>query len=221
MREVIERVRFSAPHFDVLVVDDACQDRTPAVLKELSVVTARHVCNLGYGRAIQTAIKYALRNNYDALITLDADGQHMPEQMAGLFEEFSSGDWDLLIGSRRLANRSFNPAVPRRVGMSVFSILVQLATGRKIHDTSSGMKVMRRTVFEPLTAWPFLDFHAEAIVFLLRQGYHVGEFPISVGQRTAGQSMYSFLSHIKYPLKTTLMVILGLVHARLTRRKQT
>jgi glycosyltransferase involved in cell wall biosynthesis len=190
------------------------------ILDRLGVTTATHLCNLGYGRAIQTAIKYALEFEYDLLITLDADGQHQPEQVRDLHRESVTGDWGLLIGSRYVQTRAYtNSPLGRRLGMRLFSVMVRLITGRRIYDTTSGLKVIRRQVFDPLLHWHFVDFHAEAIVYLLRLGYHVGEYPISVAERTHGQSMYSALSHLKYPLKTSLMVILGMVEAELTRRR--
>lgn len=218
MFEVVSRVRAAAPEFDLLVVNDGSQDDTGRILKELRVVTATHLCNLGYGRAIQTAVKYALGYDYDVLITLDADGQHYPEHIRGLFEAYIEGNWDMLIGSRHL-NKNGYSGIPlgRRIGMRLFSILVRSTTGKRIHDTSSGLKVIGRSVFEPLTYWHFVDFHAEAIVYLLRLGYRVGEYPISVARRLKGKSMYSTLSLFKYPLKTMLMVFLGIVQASLTR----
>ena len=78
---------------------------------------------------------------------------------------------------------------------------------------------MRRCVFEPLTQWHFVDFHAEAIVYLMRMGYRIGEYPIQVAERKHGQSMYSVLSHLAYPLKTSLMILLGVVEAGILRRR--
>ncbi|MEK6282006.1 MAG: glycosyltransferase family 2 protein [Acidobacteriota bacterium] len=217
--EVISRVRASVPEFDLLVVNDGSKDNTSQILTQLNVLTATHICNLGYGRAIQTAVKYAIRHDYDALITIDADGQHYPEEIRGLFEEFVDGRWDMLIGSRYISKRSYS-GVPmgRRIGMKLFSIVTKSTTGKRVYDTTSGLKVIGRNVFEPLSYWYFVDFHAEAIVYLLRLGYQVGEYPITVAKRMKGTSMYNALSHFKYPLKTLLMALLGIVQASLTRR---
>jgi len=105
------------------------------------------------------------------------------------------------------------------VGMQLFSTLVRLTAGRRIYDTTSGLKIMGRQTFAPLTNWQFIDFHAEALVYLMRLGFRIGEFPITVATRSHGQSMYSTLSHVKYPLKTMLMLVLGLVQANLTRKR--
>jgi len=220
IREVVSRVRESLPEFDLLVVNDGSHDATRQILHDLHVVTATHLCNLGYGYAIQTAVQYAFSEKYDTLIILDADGQHHPEQIAGMVQEFINQGWDVLIGSRYVESRKYSGApFGRRRGMQLFSTLTGLVTGQHIYDTSSGLKIMRRSVFEPLTRWHFVDFHAEALVYLIRLGYRIGEYPITVAERMYGQSMYSVLSHLVYPLKTLLMILLGVVEAELTCRK--
>jgi len=221
IRQVVEGVRRALPEQDLLVVNDGSLDETGSILRTLGVYTTTHLCNLGYGRAIQTAIKYALRNRYDVLITLDADGQHQPEQIQSMLKRFGERKADCLVGSRYVESHNYGAApLGRRLGMRVFSLLTQIATRKRIYDTTSGLKIMRRSVFEPLTQWHFVDFHAEAIVYLLRLGFEIGEHPITVSERTAGQSMYSAISHIIYPLKTALMIFLGAIQADLTRRKR-
>ena len=221
IEEVVRRVRESLPDFDLLVVNDGSRDATGEILDRLKVVTATHLCNLGYGRAIQTAIKYAHDCDYDVLITLDADGHHLPEQVLSLYHVQVMHGWDVLIGSRYVMTHDYSQApLGRRIGMQLFSLLVRAISGHHIYDTTSGLKVIRRSVFEALTHWHFIDFHAEAIVYLLRLGYRVGEHPITAAERVQGQSMYSLLSHFTYPLKTSLILLLGVVEAGLTRRRK-
>jgi glycosyltransferase involved in cell wall biosynthesis len=215
---VVLKARECLPGLDLLVVDDGSVDTTASILSGLGVATARHCCNLGYGRAIQTALKFALRYGYDALITLDADGQHDPAQIRRMYEQAVENGWDVLIGSRYVEPRSYEGSpLGRRVGMHIFSVLVHLVARQRIYDTTSGLKVIRSTVFEPLVRWHFVDFHAEAIVYLMRLGYRIGEHPVTAAERRHGASMYSALSHVTYPLKTSLMILLGIVEAELMR----
>ena len=218
--DVVRRVRSSLPEFDLLVINDGSADSTAEILRSLGVVVATHLCNLGYGRAIQTAIKYAHQLNYDVLITLDADGQHHPEQVYRLYRESREASWDLLIGSRYIETRDYSrEPIGRRMGMQLFSVVAKLLTGRAIYDTTSGLKVMRRSIFAPLARWHFLDCHAEAIVYLLSLGYRVGESPISVAERTAGHSMYSFASLFQYPVNTGIMAAIAAVEGKLLQRR--
>jgi glycosyltransferase involved in cell wall biosynthesis len=220
IRNVVERVRANLPDCDVLVVNDGSQDATAAALAETGAIVVGHLCNLGYGRAIQTAVLYAQRAGYDRLVTLDADGQHDPAQVRALLDEFDRAQWDLLVGSRYVVSRRY-AGVPfgRRVGMKLFSAMVGVMAGQRVYDTTSGLKVIGRQTFAPLTKWQFIDFHAEALVYLIRLGYRIGEYPITVVERRHGTTMYSTLSHIKYPLKTALMVVLGVVEASLARKR--
>ncbi len=216
--EVVNRVRHSLPAFALLVINDGSSDRTQEVLDRLGVETAHHLCNLGYGRAIQTAIKYAAHHRYDVLITLDADGQHAPEQVLSLFHEFQASGKDCVVGSRFVKGRGYGGApFDRRLGMLLFSWLTWIFAGKRIYDTTSGLKAIRAVVFEPLARWHFVDFHAEALVYLSRLGFKVAEFPITVEERRAGVSMYSPVKALVYPLKTALMVLLAVAHARYSR----
>ena len=218
---VVDRVRADASDFDLLVINDGSRDDTGGVLARLGVATATHLCNLGYGRALQTAITYAERHGYDALITFDADGQHRASDLRRLYDAFNAGGYDLLIGSRFIEGRSYStePLV-RRLGMQLFSALIALFTGQRVHDTSSGLKVIGRRVFPALRGRPFVDFHAEVLVYLIESGYRVGESPIVVEPRRHGESMYSTLSALKYPLKVSFLILIGALEGRLARGRQ-
>jgi glycosyltransferase involved in cell wall biosynthesis len=216
---VITRLRVEAPGFDLLVVNDGSKDGTGVVLRELGVYHATHLCNLGYGWAVQTAIKYARVEGYDALITFDADGQHQASDLARLFRAFVDGRYDLLIGSRFVESRRYDsePFV-RRTGMRLFSLFIRLLTGQQVFDTTSGLKVIGRSAFDVLTSRPFVDFHAEAILYLVEDCYRVGECPIKVEPRRHGESMYDAFSAIKYPMKVIFLLIVGVIDARVFRR---
>jgi glycosyltransferase involved in cell wall biosynthesis len=216
---VVRDVRHAMPEADLLVVNDGSRDATADILRDLGVPVATHLCNLGYGRAIQTSIKYALANDYDILVTLDADGQHRPADIRRVVDDLRRNGWDALIGSRYAEMGSYAYAPPgRRLGMRLFSILTRVVSGRRIYDTTSGLKILRRSVFAPLVEWHFVDFHAEAIVYLSRLGFRVGEHPISAAERTHGRSMYSPISYLVYPLMTFTMVVLAVVQAGIARR---
>lgn len=221
INNVVNRVRETMSDFDLLVINDGSKDRTEEVLSAAGVMRVTHLCNLGYGRAIQTAIKFALVRGYDVLITLDADGQHHPEQIQEMFSAFVREKWDYLIGSRYVKTHNYGSSpLGRRIGMQLFSLLTRMPLGRRIYDTTSGLKIINRSVFEALVQWHFVDFHAEAIVYLARLGFRIGEHPITVAERQAGESMYSAISALVYPTKTLLMMFLGIIQASLTTRKK-
>ncbi len=100
--EVLRRVERAVSDVPVVVVDDGSRDETARVARAHGARVLRHPYNLGYGAALQTGYKYALRGGFRFLVQMDADGQHDPEQIHRLLEPLRAGDCDLLIGSRFL-----------------------------------------------------------------------------------------------------------------------
>ncbi|MEM1109120.1 MAG: glycosyltransferase family 2 protein [Planctomycetota bacterium] len=85
---------------DVLVIDDGSSDYTPMLLAMQPVDVIRHKTNLGYGRAIRDAFRWAQTYNYDWLITMDCDEQHEPESLPHFEQAILADDADLISGSR-------------------------------------------------------------------------------------------------------------------------
>src|SRR5258708_36658243 len=79
---LVTRLRECFPELDLLVVDDGSRDRTAETLQQLGGGAARHLCNLGYGRARQTPLGNAIAGHYDYVLTEDGDGQSPPEKPA-------------------------------------------------------------------------------------------------------------------------------------------
>ncbi|MGH2395801.1 MAG: glycosyltransferase family 2 protein [bacterium] len=218
IRGVIREIFHHLPTADVVVVNDGSKDSTKRVVQELGVLQIQHCTNIGYGRAVQTALKFARRHGYEALATIDGDGQHEPADLADLVDRFLDSRVDLLIGSRYKALGNYNYASPdRRAGMLFFSLLTRALTGRRIFDTTSGLRVIRETTFDALARWRFVDFHSEAIVYLLRLGYSIEEHAITTRMRVHGGSMYGGLNGLAYPIKTLTMAVLGIIEAEYYR----
>src|SRR6187401_2670723 len=98
---VLDQISALHPDIPVLVVDDASQDATVAIVQQHPEVSLIHLPFwMGYGGALQTAYKYAYRSGFDALIQMDADGQHDPKSIANLLEHLNHAD--VVVGSRFL-----------------------------------------------------------------------------------------------------------------------
>src|SRR5581483_9360666 len=195
---VLERVRAAQLTEDVLVVNDGSKDATAQIAESHGVRVVTHEVNRGYAAGLQTGMRYALEHGYDYLVFFDADGQHDPRYVADLrARALADGGPDIVIGSRFILPSGYHAPLGRKLGMAVFSWLT-LIGGRRIHDTTSGFKLLRRRAIEILCGQPFNDFHAEMIIFSLVAGLHVEEVPITVAERESGTSMYTWLDSIKY-----------------------
>lgn len=215
IRPVLEALRAAAPNVDRLVVSDGCRDETPELVRSMGERQLELVCNVGYGRAVQAGLQYAMRHGYDAVVTLDGDGQHDPRDVPRLLDALASAGADVVIGSRFLESSSYRGSLGRQLGQVTFSVLTRVLLGRRVHDTTSGFKAMRRGACQALLEGRFLDFHIEALVRLGLLGFRIVEVPVTMRARTAGTSMYTFASGIAYPVKTLLLVVTGIIDAKL------
>jgi dolichol-phosphate mannosyltransferase len=129
---------------DVLVVDDGSTDRTPELLKKFPTIrTVRHPRNSGYGASLRTAFDITIADGYDALVTLDCDGQHQPSLIPTLADQLVEAD--IVSGSRYL--RVFDatqtpPEARRRINVEVTRWLND-CLGFRLTDAFCGFKAYR------------------------------------------------------------------------------
>jgi glycosyltransferase involved in cell wall biosynthesis len=171
----------------LIVVDDGSQDQTPEILRQFPspcLRVIRHKVNRGYGGAIKTGLE-ATRSEW--VITVDADGQHQVEDIAGLFQAITEADADMAVGSRR---KSRNREKFRRIGKWLIRKLAHILISKEIWDINSGMKIYRSELVKKyLSLCPDSMAFSDIITLVfLSQKHLVIEKDILTQNRTAGQS---------------------------------
>ncbi len=166
---------------EVWVVDDGSRDETAALAAEAGATVLRHERNRGKGAALNTGFK-ALRARAGDLVvvTLDADGQHEPSELATVLAPIRAGAADLVVGSRYLTGPGETP--PSRVlGHKFFNSITRLASGVAVSDSQSGYRAFSRRALEAIT-FNSRSFSVESeMQFLARQfGLRVVEAPIAI-----------------------------------------
>jgi glycosyltransferase involved in cell wall biosynthesis len=125
----------------VVVVDDGSRDRTAALAKESGALVVRHAVNRGVGAALGTGIEAAVRLHADAVVTMDADGQHRAEDAARVFDRLAQGDVDFVIGSRmKRGDEPGNMPVHRILFNTIGNILTFMLFGVWVTDSQSGLR---------------------------------------------------------------------------------
>ncbi len=187
------------PRLHPLFVNDQSRDNSTELIAAAGFQHLNHPVNLGYNYAIQTGLKYGIRNGYTQFVLLDGDGQHPPEEIPKLLSALDESV-DLVIGSR--FSSGFRPSYPipfaRRLAMIFFSLLTSVLTGQKVHDTSSGFQAFRLKAAKamvPIYETEFPD--SEAILLLQRLGIKIREIPVTMRIRESGSSMIK----LYYPLR--------------------
>ncbi|MCF6148277.1 MAG: glycosyltransferase family 2 protein [Candidatus Kuenenia sp.] len=142
--DIIRRVKKFA--VDVLVLDDGSTYDVVHSLKDIhDLYVIKHQKNLGYGKTIIDAFNFAIDNNYDYLITIDADGQHEPEEIPLFLNKIPFHDYDILSGSRYLLPVNIDQEVPHdryRINMEITQILNDI-TGFQLTDAFCGFKAYK------------------------------------------------------------------------------
>jgi glycosyltransferase involved in cell wall biosynthesis len=214
-------VRAAIPEADLLVVNDCSSDATTGVAERSGARVVELPCNLGYGGAVQAGFKFALAHGYDAVVQMDADGQHDPGSVRDLLAPVLRGDTDVAIGSRFLGQASYRIPALRRIGMGVFGNIVTFVTRRRFSDPTSGYQAMngRTIAFFARDNYP-TDFpDADTIILLVLAGFRVLEVPVVMRARAAGASMHSNLRAFYYVSKMMLAIFMVLVRRKMLRAR--
>lgn len=213
---VVGTIRRIVPEMTILVINDGSADRTAEVARQAGATVVSHPFNMGYGAAIQTGYKYALANNYDYLVQLDADGQHDPSCIPALLAPVRAGEADISIGSRFLENISYRPPFMRRAGMALFRSIVSLVTGRQVTDTTSGFQAFNRSVIVCFASDIFpIDYpDADMLIMLHRSGFRMTEVPVRMFENSEGKSMHNGLKPLYYMFKMLLSICVTLMRGK-------
>jgi len=172
---------------EVLVVDDGSRDGTADVAAEHGAVVARHVINRGGGAALRTGYRLMVESGAEVVVTLDADGQHLPAEMERLVKPVLDREVDVAHGSRVLGQADRN-TLSRELGIVFFNRLVSFITRTRVSDCSNGYRAVRTTVLPQLVLRQEQFHTSEFMIEAIKRGIPAKEVPITVEQRLHGHS---------------------------------
>jgi hypothetical protein len=171
----------------VLVVDDGSRDRTGEIAREHGAAVARHATNLGGGAALRTGYRLMVDSGARIVVTLDADGQHRPEEMERLVGPITDGTVDVAHGSRVLGEAEPNH-VAREMGIIFFNRLVSLITRTRVSDCSNGYRAVRAAVLPQLVLRQEQFHTSEFMIEAIKRGVPATEVAVTVDRRIHGHS---------------------------------
>jgi glycosyltransferase involved in cell wall biosynthesis len=174
----------------VLVVDDGSTDDTSLIATRLGAVVIKHQRNLGKGAALRKCFNWAIDSGADVLVTLDADGQHNPEDIPTLLTPIVNGEADIVIASRRRENV---PAM-RRVGGQVLDRLI--AGGGEVLDSQSGFRAYSKKAFEQIRAGELgMGVDSEILMRAKEMGLRIVQVPVTMRYKNLQNSTYNPIYH--------------------------
>ncbi|MDJ1140441.1 glycosyltransferase family 2 protein [Marinicella marina] len=189
--------------YDVVIINDASTDDTARVVKAHDVDCFTLPIQLGAWGATQTGIRYAAKAGYSEVITMDADGQHLPVELNALMQVYRNTNANVVIGTfpSRLSRL-------KKLAWKFFKMLTHI----KIEDLTSGFRLYDKQAIEVLSSKQasMLDYQdVGVLLLLLRAGLTINEVPVKMEDRNDGKSRVfsSWLVVLKYMVQTTTLCV--------------
>ena len=189
LARVVAELRLELPEADVLVVDDASTDETSELLPTLGVYWLRLGLCLGVGGAVRAGLRYAKRHGYEAVVRVDADGQHPAGAAKLLLEALRSSGADAVSGSRYQQASDYQTPAARRLAQRVLAAGLTRLLGRPVTDPTSGLWAFGRRALRLLAeAHPTGYGEPELALLLSTNGLAVQEVAVQMRPRHSGES---------------------------------
>jgi len=200
----------SSHEIDIVVVNDGSKDDTSAGAVKAGAIVIDHILNSGAGGATATGLSYANQRGYDIAATMDADGQHTPEDVVKGVAESYERKLDLLIGSRLIDSQGMSRV--KVLGNKGLSLVTYLLFGVNTTDSQSGLRIYSRRALEELR-WKTsgYEFCSEMIWRANQLGLKIGEYPIQAiytdYSKSKGQNNWNAINILKNLVKRRLSEI--------------
>ncbi len=193
---------------DVLVVDDGSRDGTDRIAREAGAEVHVLPHNVGKGAALRAGFRIWFARGFTAVVTLDADGQHLPEEIPRLID--AAGEADLVLGSRTHLFSEMH--VSRRLSNRLSSRMLSWVAGGAIADFQTGFRLYTLRLIER-TGFPESRFDAESAVVVraIRSGLRVSSTPIQLAKSDGRDT-----SHYR-PIVDSARIAVAVVRARIGR----
>jgi hypothetical protein len=170
-----------------VVVSDGSDDGTAARAREAGALVTELPIRRGGGLALRVGYEIALELGAEIVVTMDADGQHLADELPVLVRPILSDEADYVNGSRILGEFE-RESLLRHVGVHVFARLVTVLTGRRITDPSSGYRAGRAELFRRFVLEEDQFWTTEILIEALRHRARVVEVPVTIAARAGGET---------------------------------
>lgn len=195
--QVVKDLKGNKNITSILVVDDGSKDKTSERAKSAEAFVITKTTNQGKGSAIATGINYAIENNFDAAIFMDADAQHDTEEIDNFIDHYKKTGSDCIIGNR-LTDSKDMPLV-RYITNKVMSLLISLAARTMVADSQCGYRLISIKALKALTLKTSrFDTESEMIVDLGRKKFKIDSVKIKTIYGSETSHIHPFLDTIRF-----------------------
>ena len=210
LEKTMNDIKENAQGFDYIIINDCSKDNTLEMCRQKGFSYLNLPVNLGIGGAVQTGYRYAYYHGYDVAVQFDGDGQHSAAYLSKMVDTMQETGADMVFGSRFIEKEGFQSSGLRRIGIRYFTWLIKLLTGAKITDSTSGMRMVNRSLLKKFVDEYPKDYpEPESVVTVLSEKYKVTEIPVIMNEREEGVSSISLKNSVYYMIKVSFAILIA------------
>jgi len=206
--QVLESINSLNLNIDIVVIDDGSYDRTRELVIEYGVRCLSHPINCGVGAALITGLTWSLKQGYEQIVVVDADGQHPASDIPEMLAELKN--CDLVVGVRNWSTYKTSPG--RKIAHSFLRIILKFKYGIKIDDVTSGFRAFRHTSVErliPLLSDQYLEDTIMLLIESSRLKLKLSQIRVTLKIRMAGKPSHGVLKSSMRYLSVLVKIILA------------
>jgi len=175
IRSIISQARVFIP--SIVVVDDGSIDETVQIARKSNVTVISHNTNRGKGMALRTGFEWALRNQYEIVMTMDSDGQHDPLDIPRFLDKLQRDNPDIIVGARSPEQSSM--PLHRRLNNRLVSAIGVWLCGQKVVDFQCGYRLIKAEVLRSVELETMrYETESELLVKAGKLGFRIDTIPI-------------------------------------------
>ena len=198
LMRLIQIIRKNHPKLQIIIIDDGSKDDSFRGISKYDYISCyRHEINKGKGAAIKTGIRYAKETGFNYGIFIDADLQHDPDKISEFISAREQHDFNMVLGRRSFIKTGM--PFHRILSNSITSFMISLRTGRRIHDSQCGYRLVQ---LSNLKIENFNDdgfqFESEFLIKMIGVGASYCEIPIPTIYNNTGSSINNALDTLKF-----------------------
>ena len=181
----------------VIVIDDGSTDATSEIANNQGAIVLNNEKNQGKGASLIRGFNYALSKGYDAVITMDGDGQHLPEDIPYFLRLAEYSDSQIFIGNRM--NKTKNMPVVRVFTNRFMSWIISSIIGQSVPDTQCGYRLIKKKVLEKINLRTAnYEIESEIIIKGARAGFKIEAVPIKTIYRDEKSKINPFVDSLRF-----------------------
>lgn len=198
--------------YHIVVVDDGSKDNTAEQARQGGAHVVSHILNSGSGGATATGLSYAQQHGFVIAATLDADGQHDPQDVLNGIKLIQKEQQDLLIGSRLITKKGMSRV--KQIGNKGLSAITYMLFGVNVTDSQSGLRIFSERALQDLK-WKTsgYEFCSEMLWRAKQLNLSIGEYPIKAiytdYSRAKGQNNWNAFNIIKSLVRRRIVELIG------------